>query len=95
MALRPPSSWMCSGGAKHIAKVLQKYPEIGALEPGKPIPQAILDKYPKVIAVKGNSVELTDYSIQPDFIPEDVWNKDLPVMVQAFKKSYFSALGFN
>lgn len=95
MALRAPSSWMCSGGAKHIIKVLQKYPEIGALEAGKPIPQAILDKYPKVIALKGNNVELTDYSIQPDFIPEEVWKKDLPVMIQAFKKSYFSALGFN
>lgn len=95
MALRVPSPWMCNGGAKQITKLLQKYPEIGALEGGKPIPQAVLDKYPTVIAVKGNNVELTDYSIQPDFIPEEVWKKDLPVMIQAFKKSYFSALGFN
>lgn len=95
MALRVQSSWMCSGGGKQITKVLQKYPEIGALDAAKPIPQAILDKYPTVIAVKEGRVELTDYSIQPDFMPEEVWKRDLPAMINAFKKSYFAALEIN
>jgi len=95
LALRTPSPWMCNGGAKQVIKVLQKYPEIGALDGGKPIPQAILDKYPNVVSVKEGRVELTDYSIQPDFMSEESWKKDLPIMIQAFKKSYFATLGLN
>ena len=75
--------------------MIQKYPEIGALDGGKPIPQAILDKYPNVVSVKEGRVELTDYSIQPDFMSEESWKKDLPIMIQAFKKSYFATLGLN
>lgn len=95
MQLRVPSAWMCSGGAKQITKLLQKYPEIGALDPSKPVPQSILDKYPSVISIKVGRVELTDSSIQPDFISEETWKTDLPRMIDAFKKSYFPSLGIN
>lgn len=95
VSARVPSPWMCSGGAMHITKLMAKYPEIGAHDPKTPMPQSLIDKYPTVISVSNGRVELTDYSIQPDFISEDVWNKDLPRMIEAFKKSYFPTLGIN
>lgn len=95
VSARVPSPWMCSGGVMHITKLMAKYPEIGALDPKNPMPQSLIDKYPTVISVNNGRVELTDYSIQPDFISEDVWNRDIPRMIEAFKKSYFSALGIN
>lgn len=92
---RGPSPWMCSGGAMHIVKLMAKYPEIGAHDASKPMPQSLLDKYPTVISVSNGRVELTDYSIQPDFISDDIWKRDLPRMIEAFKKSYFPTLGIN
>lgn len=95
LAVREPSAWMCSGGSKQIAKLLKKYPEIGALDASKPVPQSMLEKYPGVIAVNNGKIELTDYSIQPDFVSDEVWGRELPRVIESFKKSYFSMLGIS
>ncbi len=91
--LRTNPAWMCSGGAQHIMKLIKKYPEIGAHDASKPIPQTLLDKYPSVISVKDGRIELTDFSIPPDFRPEEMWKRDLPEMTATFKQNYFSMLG--
>ena len=92
---RPASVWMCSGGSQQMVKLMEKYPDIAALDISKPIPQAILDKYPSVITVKPGNVVLSDNSILPDLLPEVEWKRMLPETISTFKKGYFSLLGLN
>jgi hypothetical protein len=91
---RSANPWMCNGGAQQITKLLEKYPEIGGMQAGIPS-KAIVEKYPSVIRVRGNNVELVDNSILPDFVDGEKWSRTLPEMLNGFKKNYFSMLSLN
>lgn len=95
ISVRTPSAWICSGGIKQLVKLLRKYPEIGAHDISKPIPQSLLDKYQNVISVENGRVVLSDYSIQPDLIEDKAWQQNLIEIIEAFKNSYHPILGIN